>query len=117
MISPPSRSPSCSFTHASSVRADEEVASMTVMQEWEGRSTSFSKGGNTALRGLAAAEIVGHYTESAVPLREQDLKVLRNWFNREEMFQIETDIMQNLLYLFPEPCWEEDPFEFLREFL
>ena len=33
------------------------------------------------------------------------------------MYWIEADVNQMLLHLLPEPCWDEDAFDFLREFL
>lgn len=53
----------------------------------------------------------------AVPLRVRDLQVLIELFNRNEIDAIESDILQNLDCRCPEPCWEDDPFEFLRDFL
>ena len=62
-------------------------------------------------------EPVGNYAAPLSPLRERDLKALAELFQRQEMATIEADLTQMLLRLLPEPCWEEDPFEFLREFL
>lgn len=64
-----------------------------------------------------AVEQVGHYADPLEPLRERDLVALAQWFQRDDMYTIETEINQMLLHLLPEPCWEEDAFEFLREFL
>lgn len=38
-------------------------------------------------------------------------------FDREDSEEIEADIRSNLLLRTPEPCWEDDPFDFLREYL
>jgi hypothetical protein len=51
------------------------------------------------------------------PLRERDWQALSDLFQREDMLQIEADIADRLLHLLPEPCWEDNPFEFIREFL
>ena len=51
------------------------------------------------------------------PLWERDIKALDVFFEREDMHDIETDVIRNLLARWPEPCWEDDPFDFLREFL
>lgn len=51
------------------------------------------------------------------PLRERDMKALSDLFQREDIFQIEADIADRLLHLLPEPCWEDDPFDFIREFV
>lgn len=52
-----------------------------------------------------------------MPLRDRDLKALDGWFDLEEIAEIEADIAHNLSRLFPEPCWEDNPFDFLAEFL
>lgn len=53
----------------------------------------------------------------SIPLRGRDLHVLTELFNQNEIEAIESDILQNLDWRCPEPCWEDDPFEFLREYL
>lgn len=62
-------------------------------------------------------ERVGHYADPLAPLKERDLLSLTTLFQRDDMYDIEVDLNQMLLRLLPEPCWEEDPFEFLRDFL
>ncbi|NET34678.1 MAG: hypothetical protein F6K19_22065 [Cyanothece sp. SIO1E1] len=52
-----------------------------------------------------------------IPLRQTDAKVLSNMFERDDMPEIEADITYNLLLRWPEPCWEDDPFDFLQEYL
>ena len=51
------------------------------------------------------------------PLRQRDWNVLDDWFQCEEMCEVETDITANLLLRFPELCWEDYVFDFLDEFL
>lgn len=51
------------------------------------------------------------------PLRERDIAVLAVLFQRDDIYDIEADIAKSLLLRLPEPCWEEDPFDFLQEFL
>jgi hypothetical protein len=50
-------------------------------------------------------------------LRERDLKALEELFEHEGIEQVQADILHNLELLSPELCWEEDPFDFLREYL
>lgn len=57
------------------------------------------------------------YAAPLSPLRERDEVALDDLFRREDMVAIETDISSCLLKLMPEPCWDDDPFEFIREFL
>lgn len=57
------------------------------------------------------------YAPAFTSLRERDWKVLTELFDRQDCDEIEADINNNLLLLMPEPCWEDDPFDFLREYL
>ncbi|MDX2244452.1 MAG: hypothetical protein NW224_27580 [Leptolyngbyaceae cyanobacterium bins.302] len=62
-------------------------------------------------------ERVGHYASPIAPLRDRDRDALVKLFHRTDMYDIEVDVNQMLLQLLPEPCWDEDGFDFLREFL
>lgn len=57
------------------------------------------------------------YTPSLPSLRDRDWIALRELFDRDDGDEIEADIHTNLFWLIPEPCWEDDPFDFLREYL
>jgi hypothetical protein len=57
------------------------------------------------------------YAPVFTSLRERDWKVLIELFDRQDSEDIEADINSNLLLMIPEPCWEDDPFDFLREYL
>ncbi len=59
----------------------------------------------------------GSHASPLMPLRERDLKVLMELFTQEEIEAIEEDILWNLTRRAPEPCWEDDPFSFLRDYL
>jgi hypothetical protein len=52
-----------------------------------------------------------------LPLRDRDKQVLLELFNQEGIEAIEQDIICNLLIRCPEPCWEDDSLEFLRDYL
>lgn len=56
-------------------------------------------------------------SSQAIPLRRRDLQVLTELFDLHEIEAIESDILENLGWRCPEPCWEDNPFEFLREYL
>jgi hypothetical protein len=51
------------------------------------------------------------------PLRDRDRQALAGFFADDQMPTIEADILQRLSALVPEPAWEIEPYEFLREFL
>jgi hypothetical protein len=55
--------------------------------------------------------------ELSTPFRKRDEQVLTELFHQEGIEAIEQDIACNLLWRCPEPCWEDDPFEFLQDFL
>lgn len=59
---------------------------------------------------------VASSTAAITPLRERDLQVLVDLFTQEEIESIEADILQNLLWRCPEPCWD-DELDFLKEYL
>ena len=50
-------------------------------------------------------------------IRERDWEALHSLFDRDDSDEIEADIKSQLVWLVPEPCWEDNPFEFLKEFL
>ncbi|NJR66899.1 MAG: hypothetical protein HC772_18855 [Leptolyngbyaceae cyanobacterium CRU_2_3] len=69
---------------------------------------------------LSSPELNGFehlYIEQATPFRKRDEQVMIDLFRQEGIEAIEQDIAYNLLWRCPEPCWEDDPFEFLRDFL
>ena len=62
-------------------------------------------------------ERVGHFASPISPLRDRDLTALHDFFRRDDMTAIEADVNQILLRLLPAPCWEDDVFAFLQDFL
>ncbi len=57
------------------------------------------------------------YAAPLAPLRVRDGQELSTFFDRADMDSIEADILNLLSHLFPEPCWEDDLFEFLQDLL
>lgn len=51
------------------------------------------------------------------PLRERDWIEIVLLFDRQDSDEIEADVIDKLGMLHPEPCWDEDPYEFLSEYL
>lgn len=53
------------------------------------------------------------------PLRDRDLTALRELFALEAalMEQVVLDVNSALARLYPEPCWEDEPYEFLRGYV
>uniref|UniRef100_A0A0C1NG61 Uncharacterized protein n=1 Tax=Tolypothrix bouteillei VB521301 TaxID=1479485 RepID=A0A0C1NG61_9CYAN len=60
---------------------------------------------------------LGLHASPLIALKKRDWKALRDLFHREDIDEIEAEINKTLLFLIPEPCWEDDPFDFLREYL
>jgi hypothetical protein len=57
------------------------------------------------------------YAAPLSPLRDRDLKALADLFGQTAIDEIEADILANLLSRFPEPCWEDHVFDFLKDYL
>ncbi|WP_219904294.1 hypothetical protein [Stenomitos frigidus] len=69
---------------------------------------------NTAIDYAAEAN---SFAAPLSPLRARDTQALSELFLRDDIYAIEADVSQRLLALLPEPCWEDDVFAFLKEFL
>lgn len=63
------------------------------------------------------AEAAPQLANPLAPLRDRDRQALIDIFSHDHMVAIEADILTRLSYLVPEPPWEVEPYEFLREFL
>jgi hypothetical protein len=50
-------------------------------------------------------------------MKERDWKAMAELFDTEDGDEIEADINGKLWTVIPEPCWEDDIFDFLREYL
>ncbi|MDJ0616905.1 MAG: hypothetical protein QNJ63_09195 [Calothrix sp. MO_192.B10] len=57
------------------------------------------------------------YAPPLMPLKDRDWKVLVQLFDRADSEEIADNINSKLLMMMPEPCWEDDPFDFLLEYL
>jgi hypothetical protein len=57
------------------------------------------------------------YAPPLMPLKERDWKILVQLFDREDSEEIAENINSKLLMMVPEPCWEDNPFDFLYEYL
>ncbi len=56
----------------------------------------------------------------APPLAEfnqRDWKILLELFDRKDSDEIEDDINTTLSWMVPEPAWEDEPLDFLKEYL
>ncbi len=62
----------------------------------------------------AAASPVPEHAPPLSPLRLRDLQAMADLFHQPHMDEIEADILRNLGWRFPEPCWEDDPLDFLN---
>jgi hypothetical protein len=73
--------------------------------------------GSDALAELVYARVAIAYAEALPPLRDRDLKALSELFQTTQMELIEADILENLAWRYPEPCWEDELFTFLEGYL
>lgn len=72
---------------------------------------------NTSNRSTYARELLNH-AAPLDPLRDQDLEIMSDWFDRRNMTKVEHDIEYHLALLYPEPPWEEHlDLNFLQEHL
>ncbi|RZM82113.1 hypothetical protein [Leptolyngbya iicbica] len=51
------------------------------------------------------------------PLRARDREALDDFFERDDVSDIALDIHRYLSRMYPEPCWEDEPYEFLKGFI
>ena len=51
------------------------------------------------------------------PLRQRDAQALEEMFDDVQMEEIFIDICDRLRQLYPEPCWDDDSFDFLQEYM
>lgn len=58
---------------------------------------------------------IASYAAPLSPLRERDTTALADLFEREDLDEIEADVSIHLHWLWPEPCWEEEPLDFFLE--
>ncbi|WP_228035007.1 hypothetical protein [Oculatella sp. LEGE 06141] len=57
------------------------------------------------------------YAAPLMPLRERDMKAMAELFDHDEIEAIEANITASLCNMLPEPCWDDDPFGFLKDYL
>ncbi|PSB19774.1 hypothetical protein C7B65_10420 [Phormidesmis priestleyi ULC007] len=68
---------------------------------------------------MTRARTTPAYSDHAAPLsplRDRDLVALDEFFDRDDLLDLEQDVNRHLLRLFPEPCWE-DALSFLKDYL
>lgn len=51
------------------------------------------------------------------PLRDRDSKALAEFFDCDCIQEITLDIHRYLARTYPEPCWDDEPYEFLNGFI
>ncbi|MBE7381723.1 MAG: hypothetical protein F6J95_009975 [Leptolyngbya sp. SIO1E4] len=51
------------------------------------------------------------------PLRQRDARALDEFFKDERIQEITLDIHRNLARMYPEPCWEDEPYDFLHGYI
>ena len=57
------------------------------------------------------------HAEPLAPLRQRDEQALEDVFDDSEVEDILTDVCIRLKQLYPEPCWEDELFDFLQEYV
>lgn len=64
-----------------------------------------------------AASLEVHHASPLAPLRPRDGQALDDFFERDRIHEIALDIHRYLARAYPEPCWEDEPYEFLRGYI
>lgn len=57
------------------------------------------------------------HAEPLAPLRQSDEQALEDMFDHGQVEDMVSDICDRLKHLHPEPCWDDDPFDFLNGYL
>lgn len=65
----------------------------------------------------AFSDDVNAHASPLMPLQERDLLALIDLFERSDSHEIQANIQQQLECLYPEPCWDEELFDFLKDYL
>jgi hypothetical protein len=107
-------------------RAETELDGLYALRQAAGlnalrtaRPSLLSRGTLAKLKASSASSDaeISSFAAPLAPLRVRDIQALAELFLREDIFAIEADVSQRLLALLPEPCWEDEVFAFLGEFL
>ena len=102
----PHKNPSTSESPVSGVETGVEKGSLKAGSASDDRPTVFPA---TTEASSAATPLL--------PLRDRDEHMLLELFAQEGIEAIEEDIVLNLQIRCPEPYWEDDSLEFLRDYL
>ncbi|MGD1860789.1 MAG: hypothetical protein ACFB0E_12555 [Leptolyngbyaceae cyanobacterium] len=51
------------------------------------------------------------------PLRSRDRNALDDLFEHDDLQEISLDVHRYLARIYPEPCWEDNPHDFLHDFI
>lgn len=57
------------------------------------------------------------HASPVAPLREQDAQALDMFFDSEQIQEIVMDVHRYIAGVYPEPCWEDEPYDFLHGFI
>lgn len=68
-------------------------------------------------RQLSTDQEANIHAAPLTPLKERDWKELVSLFDRHDSDDIEADVISKLNMLCPEPCWDENPYQFLSDYL
>lgn len=70
-----------------------------------------------AKMGITSPSLDVHHASPLAPLRERDSQALDAFFDSDRIQEITLDIHRYLARMYPEPCWEDEPYEFLRGYI
>jgi hypothetical protein len=77
-----------------------------------------SNGGLPSLKAESTSPSLDVYHASPLaPLRQRDSQALENFFDSDRIQDVALDIHRYLARMYPEPCWEDEPYDFLRGYI
>lgn len=89
------------FTHGSCVPQVEECHAIPRKQALE----------------LTSPSLEVHHASPLAQMRDGDSEALDAFFDTDRIQDITLDVHRYLARMYPEPCWEDEPFEFLHGYI
>lgn len=69
------------------------------------------------LFGQTSPSLEVHHASPLAPLKVRDAEALDAFFDSDRVREITLDVHRYLARTYPEPCWEDEPYEFLKGYV
>ncbi|MGK7891239.1 MAG: hypothetical protein AB4042_18070 [Leptolyngbyaceae cyanobacterium] len=70
-----------------------------------------------AREAMRHARVSSSFAPPIMPMHQRDRTILDDLFERDDMSDIHTEITDQLGKMVKEPCWDDDPYHFLSDYL